>query len=105
MDKSQIITDIRGGKLRLTKTRLTELTGESYKGLLWFLSLAQVSNPKEINGTCLKIYCPGRVEYGDAFFQIEARRIGCRNFDRKTFNLILKTAKALRKKVKVGNSR
>ena len=37
-----IITDLNGGTLELSKTKLTEVTGESVPGTLWFLSLIHI---------------------------------------------------------------
>jgi hypothetical protein len=44
----EIIKDIRGGTLRLSKTRLTEITGCVHSYEQWFLTLKNLKNGKEI---------------------------------------------------------
>ena len=55
-----IITDLNGGTLELSKTKLTEVTGESVPGTLWFLPLKSLLKP--VNKWGLKIF--SRMEDG-----------------------------------------
>jgi hypothetical protein len=88
-----IIKDITGGKLKLTKAALVEVTGESIPGVKWRLTLKLLVGAE--NGKELRIT---RREgnsrmHGCARYFPQLRRIGCRTFDRKTFALILKAVK------------
>jgi hypothetical protein len=87
-----IITDLNGGTLELSKTKLTEVTGESVPGMLWFLPLKSLLEP--INKWGLKIF--NRMEDGPAWgwagFEAGRPRIGCRAFDAATFKKIMAAA-------------
>jgi hypothetical protein len=88
--ETMIITDLNGGTLELSKTKLTEVTGESVPGTLWFLPLKSLLEP--INKWGLKIF--NRMEDGPAWgwAGFEAGRIGCRAFDAATFKKIMAAA-------------
>jgi hypothetical protein len=100
--KSEIISDVIGGTLKLSATRLTELTGEQVEGMHWYLplsTLAKATKSRAIRKD-LKIfsksYTPKLVGY--AAFMPDVLRIGCRYFDEKTFNKIMKAARKTTKK-------
>lgn len=102
-----IITDISGGTLRLSKTRLTELTG----GTSFYLKLKDFAKKfkeegksgsfivriysKVLNGGSVVIHVgvPGkRTDFvGNV---IQTGKIGCRTLSKKDFNKVLKAAKA-----------
>jgi len=88
-----IITDLNGGTLELSKTKLTEVTGESVPGTLWFLPLKSLLKPVGIYG--LEIFTHTEL-YGldNGWVRFEAgHRIGCRTFDAATFKKIMAAAK------------
>ena len=68
-----IITDLNGGTLELSKTKLTEVTGEPVPGKLWFLPLKSLLEPAHRWG--LKIF--SRTEDGLAWGW-EIGRASCR---------------------------
>jgi len=87
-----IITDLNGGTLELSKTKLTEVTGESVPGTLWFLPLKSLLKPVGIDG--LEIFTHTEL-YGldNGWARFEAgHRIGCRTFDAATFKKIMAAA-------------
>jgi len=98
----EIIKDICGGKLRLSTTRLTELTGESSLGQKWYLHLRhlRISNlngvgPYRLNDLDVVYICrraAGRLIRGNAFVDASRRRIGCRFFSKTVFRKIMKAA-------------
>ena len=98
-----IITDLNGGTLELSKTKLTEVTGESVPGTLWFLPLKSLLEPVHEWG--LKIF--SRTEDGPAWgwagFEAGRPRIGCRAFDAATFKKIM--AAAQRTQAKAASAR
>ena len=98
-----IITDLNGGTLELSKTKLTEVTGESIPGTLWFLPLKSLLEP--VNNWGLKIF--NRMEDGPAWgwagFEAGRPRIGCRAFDAATFKKIM--AAAQRTKAKAASAK
>ena len=87
-----IITDLNGGTLELSKTKLTEITGEYVPGTLWFLPLKSLLKP--VHKGELKIF--SRTEdglaWGWAGFEAGRPRIGCRAFDAATFKKIMAAA-------------
>lgn len=95
---STIITDINGGTLKLSKTRLTEVTGSAVPGILWYLPLETLAKAKSLEW--LSIFTKwgtGKVR-GAANFEPSINRIGCRSFDDATFKKIMKAARATTKK-------
>ena len=105
-----IIKDIKGGKLRLTKTKLTEISGEAIKGWRWYLLLSTLKSAK--NHEYMSIFCAKNHEDmsifslpkhrtwnypGIARLYVENNRIGCRTFDKVTFDKILKAAGCYKK--------
>ena len=100
-----IITDLNGGTLELSKTKLTEVTGESVPGTLWFLPLKSLLKP--INKWGLKIFSrmeDGVLDKGWARYEDPSlNRIGCRQFDAATFKKIM--AAAQRTKAKAASAK
>ena len=100
-----IITDLNGGTLELSKTKLTEVTGESVPGTLWFLPLKSLLKP--INKWGLKIFSrmeDGVLDKGWARYEDPSlNRIGCRKFDAATFKKIM--AAAQRTQAKAASAR
>ena len=90
-----IITDLNGGTLELSKTKLTEVTGESTPGTLWFLPLKSLLKPVNHWGL-LKIFSrmeDGVLDDGWALYEDPSlNRIGCRQFDAATFKKIMAAA-------------
>jgi hypothetical protein len=89
----EIIKDIKGGTLRLTRTALTERTGESGKGTLWRLPLLSLKTA--VAEDWLTIYSVEGDAEGIAEFIPSANRIGCRYFTKTTFKKIMKAANKL----------
>lgn len=91
-----IIKDNSGGELILTKTRLIELTGEAIEGMKWYLNLRSLLKPQRTvhPHVYVKLLRNGYERTGWAVLVPEVYRIGCRYFDKKTFELIMKAAKA-----------
>ena len=100
-----IITDLNGGTLELSKTKLTEVTGESIPGTLWFLPLKSLLEPVHEWG--LKIFSrmeDGVLDNGWALYKDPSlNRIGCRQFDAATFKKIM--AAAQRTKAKAASAK
>ena len=100
-----IITDLNGGTLELSKTKLTEVTGESVPGTLWFLPLKSLLKP--VNKWGLKIFSrveDGVLDKGWARYEGPSRNsIGCRQFDAATFKKIM--AAAQRTKAKAASAK
>jgi hypothetical protein len=91
-----IIKDIKGGKLSLTKTKLTEISGEAIKGWRWYLLLSTLKSAK--NHEDMSIFPLFAWDYpGVARLYVENNRIGCRTFDKVTFDKILKAAGCYKK--------
>jgi hypothetical protein len=97
---SVIIKDVNGGTLRLSKTRLTEVTGQTAH-LRYFLLLKDLRASEEplLNTTehhTGKNYQP----WIDAKIKPENFSIGCRTFSEKVFKQIMRAAgvKVARKK-------
>jgi hypothetical protein len=90
-----IIKDINGGKLALTKTTLTEVTGGAVERNKWALKLRDLKEgfPVIERGV---LYRTDDV-YGDVTgficYDPEKRRIGCRWFSKKVFTVIQKAIK------------
>jgi len=84
-----IIKDNVGGKLELSKTSLTELTGEAINGYLWYINLRTLA--KTPDGEHAVIH-RGKWK-GAAKVDRYSNRIGCRYFDAATFNKIMRAAK------------
>ena len=99
-----IITDLNGGTLELSKTKLTEVTGESVPGTLWFLPLKSLLKPYKWG---LKIF--NRMEDGPAWawagFEAGRPRIGCRAFDAATFKKIMAAAQRTQAKAVVAKKK
>lgn len=106
-----IITDLKGGKLRLTKTTLTELTGTAVPGDKWTLDLTELtkdgatSMPVESQSKrCVELFLHridrdlhGRVT-GACTLDTAHLRIGCRVFTIRTFGRIMRAALDLKEK-------
>ena len=97
-----IITDVRGGKLRLTSTSLTELTGEVMPGDKWTLDLPELTKAGATDG-----YLELRLHRGDRTYGLVTgactadalhTRIGCRVFTIRTFARIMRAALDLKEK-------
>lgn len=97
---SEVIKDLNGWTLRLSKTKLVELTGERLAGQRWALPLSELKTDA-FNVAILCIAGTLLGEEGRAIVDKEGHRIGCREFSRTTFNKIMKAARALNKKPKV----
>jgi hypothetical protein len=89
-----IIKDINGEKLALTKTTLTEVTGECVDGNKWALKLRDL---KEGGFVVRGVLYRTDDLYGDVIGHIsydpQGRRIGCRTFSKKVFAAIRKAIK------------
>jgi hypothetical protein len=97
-----IITDVKGGKLRLTSTSLTELTGEVLPGDRWTLNLSELTRKGATNRvTELFLHRVDRT-YGTVTGACTADashlRIGCRAFTTRTFARIMRAALDLKEK-------
>ena len=96
-----IITDIRGGKLRLTSTTLTELTGERMPGDKWTLDLIELTNVRTDGTDEMTLHRIDRT-YGTVTGACTAdalhTRIGCRVFTIRTFARIMRAALDLKEK-------
>lgn len=93
-----IITDIKGGKLKLLKHTLTEVTGEAVPGFKWTVDLASLKYPHATAfGTKMVwLYREEGGAIGEALYYPERYCIGCRAFTKKTFARILKAVKAVK---------
>ena len=71
-----IITDAKGGKLKLTRTTLTELTGEAMPGDKWTLRLSELTRAGATDGgrTALLMH---RIDpaYGELTGALHSKRI------------------------------
>jgi hypothetical protein len=96
-----IIKDVKGGKLRLSKKRLTEVTG--FNTQPFYLKLADLS----FSLSAIRIYAVnksfqylGKAHENPSEFSCVATifpdtyEIGCRTFSKRTFNKILRAAGA-----------
>jgi len=95
-----IIRDVNGGKLRLTKTTFTELTGEAQPGDKWTLKLSELNRDNALTGDVeLRL---SRIDptYGKVGGVCRAKglHIGCRTFTIRTFGRIIRAALDLREK-------
>ena len=90
------ITDTAGGTLRLTTTKLVELTGEVIPGNKWYLNLRSLLEPetKYSFNDYVKLHRVGGGTTGWAVLIPSVCRIGCRYFTAKDFALIMKAARA-----------
>ena len=97
----KIIKDIKGGRLRLTKTTLTEVTGTLIPGKKWSVRLVDLNGGmvplfRKANKDDWQYSSSTRVQptiRGEAFHSPRDLRIGCRTFNVKTYEVI---AKAIR---------
>jgi hypothetical protein len=97
-----IITDVIGGKLKLTSTTLTELTGEVLPGDKWTLRLTELTRAGATDRvTELFLHRIDRT-YGKVTgaCTVDAlhTRIGCRVFTIRTFARIMRAALDLKEK-------
>jgi hypothetical protein len=96
-----IITDVRGGKLKLTSTSLTELTGESMPGDKWTLNLIELAKVETDGTDEMPLHRVDRT-YGSVTGACTADaaylRIGCRVFTIRTFGRIMRAALDLKEK-------
>jgi hypothetical protein len=98
-----IITDAKGGKLKLTRTTLTELTGEAMPGDKWTLRLSELTRAgaTDEGRTALLMH---RIDpaYGELTGACTASafhlQIGCRGFTVRTFARIMRAALDLKEK-------
>jgi hypothetical protein len=95
-----IITDVNGGKLSLTKTKLREVTGSRVQGKNWSLKLKSLKGwSLKLNGDQVPLYRYDK-KWGHrgvfATYIPSRRKIGCRTFDKKNFALIKKAIKELK---------
>jgi len=94
-----IITDVNGGKLSLTKTKLREVTGSRVQGENWALKLKDLKGGILQDGDQVPLYHYDE-EWGNtggfATYIPSRRKIGCRTFDKKNFALIKKAIKELK---------
>jgi hypothetical protein len=93
-----IITDKKGGKLLLTNKFLTEVTGGVHCTDLWTLYF------EDLRSTEAGLLCPifdmyrsreprtAKTSTGWAMYDRANYRIGCRRFDKRTFNKIMNVA-------------
>ena len=116
-----IVRDINGEKLRLTNVRLTEIVGATIPEHPWYASLADIASAADKGSVSIAIRLHEKFvltdsDY-DAWFNRMKRsgrragfgqdygccsirgydylyRIGCRRFDKKTFDFIVAVAKA-----------
>jgi hypothetical protein len=97
-----IITDVKGGKLRLTSTALTELTGEVMPGDKWTLDLSELTRGGATNGLNELLLHRVAADYGEVTGACKARafslQIGCRTFTVRTFARIMRAALDLKEK-------
>jgi hypothetical protein len=94
-----IIKDINDGELKLTKTRLTEVSGGTSEPAKYYLLLKDLhANSRTVNlrltdKNLYRYQSPHQVYVLGIF-----NRIGCQEFDNDTFDQILKAAHAARRK-------
>lgn len=104
---AEIIKDLKSGTLKLYKTKLVELTGEAVRGVRWTLDLHQI-NPKFdasdlAYGQAVSIVSGSMT--GSCRVKPDEYAVGCRPFSKTVFRQIIKAARALRKKEKVGRTK
>jgi hypothetical protein len=93
-----IITDKEGGKLLLTDKFLTEVTGGARYSDLWTLYFEDLRRTKDgLNCPIFNMYRSreprtAKTSLGWASYYPANYRIGCRRFDKRTFNKIMKAA-------------
>ena len=116
-----IVRDINGEKLRLTNVRLTELVGATIPEHPWYATLADIASAADNGSVSIAIrlhekvvladeprawinrmkrsgkrggfgYSGKRGGFGYAIYKTYC--IGCRRFDKKTFDFIVAVAKA-----------
>ena len=96
---TKIIRDINGGRLRLTKTTLTEIDGFNYGPFRLRLNILKGrATGGRIHATAAALNNPKTVTKPSTYAYITInyiqRTIGCRTFGKRTFAQILKTADA-----------
>lgn len=105
---AEVIKDVNGSKLRLSKNYLTEVEKgadpEAETNALYKAKLSDIVDGEYLGLTSVKDYDDGFevLPAGSEGFTNErtdfsARTIGCREFDKKTFDKILKAVKAAQK--------
>ncbi|HVT82268.1 MAG TPA: hypothetical protein VHM90_16620 [Phycisphaerae bacterium] len=88
---SEIIHDVNGGKLRLSKTRLTEVTGVKW---CWrFLKVpVWCDETKQLGWVTIVVVCCGDRIERSVLLNHRTRRIGCRRFSPEVWAKIMKAA-------------
>ena len=111
-----IVRDINGEKLRLTNVRLTEIVGATIPEHPWYASLADIASAADKGSVSIAIRLHEKVVLADetrrdanawasnkkrhgvytrfGYDNYRLYRIGCRRFDKKTFDFIVAVAKA-----------
>jgi hypothetical protein len=107
-----IVRDINGEKLRLTNVRLTEIVGAAIPEHPWYASLADIVSAADNGSVSIAIRLHEKVVLADAtrawinrmnrsgkrggfgYAIYKTYCIGCRRFDKKTFDFIVAVAKA-----------
>jgi hypothetical protein len=93
-----IITDVNGGKLSLTKTRLREVTGEAVPGNTWSVNLVDLKAAFQDQPVLYRTDEMWGDLRGHITYSPKERVIGCRTFDAENFAVILKAIKEAVKK-------
>ena len=95
-----IIKDVIGGKLRLTKDRLEEVTGGMYTSVKYYALFKNIK--KAVRAVRIVSSDPTVGKGFNVHFSAKQFEIGCRTFSPATFAKILKAAgvKVARKKKK-----
>lgn len=88
--------DVKGGKLLLTKTTLTELTGYQYGPFrLQLVALKLRKTGTMVRATLAALRNTGATPRAYVVLDYVGRILGCRTFTRVTFAKIMKMAEAL----------
>lgn len=88
----EIILDKKGGKLRLSKTFLTEVTGCVVPEAKWRVRLTTLKATGDF--AYANIVLTGKhTRCGDAFVHYSHRQIGCRYFSDSVYAKIMRAAK------------
>lgn len=94
---AEIVKDLKGGTLRLTRTKLVELTGQTGFSK-WTLELSELKSPRLVNG-CLWVDIHRPCVFDGANDIVTCvmcapknHKIGCRTFSARTFNKIMRAA-------------